>query len=77
MLAALTPARQQGRFFATHDPRRSAQAMAALDAVNARWGRGTLRPASTGFDRSWGAKQQKLSPRYTTRATEMLVATAF
>jgi DNA polymerase V len=78
MLAALTPARQQTSLFATRDPVRSAQAMAALDAVNARWGRGTLRPASTGFVRpSWGAKQQKLSPRYTTQATEMLKATAF
>ena len=63
--------------FATRDPARSARLMAALDGVNARYGRGTLRVLATGIERSWGTRHQKLSPRYTTRADEMLQARAF
>jgi hypothetical protein len=50
------------------DPVRSAKTMSALDAINTRFGRGTLRPASTGIVRPWGARQQQLSPRYTTQS---------
>lgn len=51
--------------------------MAALDAVNARFGRGALRPASTGLIRAWAGRQARHSPRYTTSADEMLVGEAF
>ncbi|MCF3948190.1 Y-family DNA polymerase [Acidiphilium iwatense] len=77
MLTALAPVARQASLFATRDPARSALAMEALDAVNARWGHGTLRPASTGIVRPWGARQQRLSPRYTTRADEMMIGQAF
>jgi len=77
MLTDLGPAAQQNRLFLTRDPVRSAKTMAALDTINARFSRGTLRPASTGTVRSWGARQQNLSPRYTTRIDEILIAQAF
>lgn len=51
--------------------------MAAMDTVNARYGRGTLRPLATGIARSWGTGSSRLSPSYTTHAGEMLEATAW
>jgi len=77
MLNDLTPAARQAGLFLTRDPIKSAKAMAALDAVNTRYGRGTLRPASTGLTRAWGARQQNISPRYTTQIDEILMARAF
>jgi DNA polymerase V len=77
MLGDLFPARQQAGMFATRDGAKSARAMAALDAVNARFGRGTLRPAATGMFKAWAGRQSRHSPRYTTHAGEMLVAKAF
>lgn len=69
--------RQPRVLFATRDPVQSAKLMTALDAVNARYGRGTLRPLATGIERSWGTRHDRLSPRYTTRLEEILVATAW
>ena len=63
--------------FPTRDPKQSRKVMAAMDAVNARYGRGTLRPLATGIERSWGTRSSRLSPRYTTHAGEMLEATAW
>jgi DNA polymerase V len=77
VLGELSPARQQGTLFATRDTAKSARAMAALDTVNARFGRGTLRPAATGMFKAWAGRQARHSPRYTTRPEEMLVAQAF
>ena len=50
------------------DPRAS-RLMQALDAVNQRYGRGTLTMASAGLSneqRSWNMKQERLTPGYTT-----------
>ena len=77
MLNDLTPAGQQPMLFATRDKVKSAAAMAAMDAINARFGRETMRMASTGTARPWRARQQQLSPRYTTRADEILIGRAF
>lgn len=63
--------------FRTKDTVRSARAMAALNAVNARFGRDTLRPLATGILRPWTAKAMNLSPRYTTRIEKILVGTAY
>ena len=63
--------------FPTRDPARSARLMAALDAVNARFGRGTLRPLSTGLARPRGTRHARLSPRYTTRVEELMEAKAW
>ncbi len=45
-------AEQPLMLFATRDPIRSAKVMAAMDTVNARYGRGTIRPLSTGIKES-------------------------
>ena len=78
VLNDLVAERQQPRMlFATRDPAKSAKVMQALDAVNARYGRGTLRPLATGIARPWATRHDRLSQRYTTRVEEMLVATAW
>jgi DNA polymerase V len=62
--------------FPSRDPERSARLMAALDAVNARYGRHTLNPAVAGFTRAWAMRRQRLSPRYTTHVDELLAVRA-
>lgn len=53
--------------------------MTALDALNSRYGRGTVHMASTGMDdktRAWGMKQERRTPQYTTRLEDVPVARA-
>ena len=47
--------------------------MAALDAVNDRFGKKTLVVASEGFRRDWQVKADHRSPRYTTRLSDIPV----
>ncbi len=47
-----------------------------MDCLNVRFGRGMVRPAVSGIDRRWKAKAEHLSPRYTTRLDELLIAHA-
>lgn len=68
---------QPSSLFLTRDPIRSARAMAALDAVNFRFGRDTLRPLATGLSCTWTARATNLSPRYTTRNGEILVGSTY
>ncbi|MFT8326670.1 DUF4113 domain-containing protein [Gluconobacter oxydans] len=74
ILSDLRPAGSQGLMFASRNPVQSATVMAALDAVNARFGSGTLRPGSTGLKRSWSPRRSLLSARYTTRLEEIVEA---
>ncbi len=60
----------------TRDPVRSANAMRALDAINRRFGRGTLRPAAVAPSPRWGMRQANVSPRYTTCFDDILQARA-
>ncbi len=50
--------------------------MSAMDRINAKWGRDTLRPAAMGgkSPKNWGVKRNLLSPRYTTSWSELPVA---
>lgn len=57
------------------DPRRDALMM-ALDDINARFGRGSLFPGSTGVRRAWTLKADMRSPAYTSRLAEMPVVRA-
>lgn len=61
--------------FAERKPR-SEILMAAMDEINARFGRGTLRPASLDVPSQWKMKQAHLSPRYTTRMDELALVRA-
>lgn len=49
----------------------------ALDAINARMGRDTVRFAVQGLKKSWKMRQAYLSPCYTTRLCDVPVARAF
>jgi DNA polymerase V len=53
MLTGLVPANQtQADLFDDQDRRKSQRLMSALDAVNDRWGAGTLQYASSGFTKA-------------------------
>ncbi len=69
-------AAQLRTLFPTRDPMHSAALMRAMDGVNARYGRGTLRPLATGIVRPWGTRAGRLTQRYTTHAGEIMQATA-
>ena len=60
----------------TRAPAHSAALMRAMDQVNSRYGRGTLRPLATGSARPWGTRGGRLTQRYTTHAGEIMQATA-
>lgn len=65
----------------TPSERQRERLMQALDAVNARYGQGALQIASAGVHRAeaprpgWRMRQERRSPRYTTRWDELLVVT--
>jgi len=46
--------------------------MKTLDRINVKMGRGTVKLAVQGSSRRWKLKQEKLSPCYTTRFSDML-----
>jgi DNA polymerase V len=46
--------------------------MKILDKLNSRYGQEKVRVASQGFGRSWHLRQEKLSPCYTTRLSEII-----
>ncbi len=60
----------------TVDPAKSEKLMATLDGLNARFGRGTIRPGVIRPKPSWAARANNRSPRYTTRLSDLLVVHA-
>ncbi|MBY0370537.1 Y-family DNA polymerase [bacterium] len=64
------------QMFPTRDPAKSAKLMQAMDAINAREGRGSIRPAHVPVQASWAGRQRNVSPRYTTRVEEIMCARA-
>ena len=67
MLTGLVPVSQtQADLFDNQDRGRSKRLMSALDAVNDRWGTGTLHYASSGFTKAWKTQFHRRSPVYTT-----------
>jgi DNA polymerase V len=75
MLTNLTPAAVRPRdLFPSRDPARSARLMAALDTVNARFGKGAIQAASSGITRAWGTRAGHVSPCYTTVLGDVLTA---
>ena len=67
----------QTALFSAPDPKRAAL-MAAVDEVNERWGRGTVRAASAGLGsgQAWQMRRELLSPCYTTDARALPVVRA-
>lgn len=75
MLSGLEP--QDGRWLSlldlppdTHS--RTAPIMDAVDRVNTRWGRDTIKFAASGINGTWQMKREMCSPRYTTTWDELL-----
>ena len=77
MLMGLVPANQtQADLFDSQDRRKSKRLMSALDAVNDRWGAGTLHYASSGITKAWKTQFHRRSTAYTTQWSELPVVTA-
>ena len=73
----LVPAGQvQASLLAAKDPARSERLMAALDASNRRFGRGSVVIGATTGRTRWTQKAEWRTPRYTTRLDEVPVARA-
>ena len=54
---------------------KSEKLMAAMDAINREFGRGTLRSGASGVAQRWAMRAGNCSPRYTTRWDELPVVT--
>ncbi|CDF82680.1 Protein umuC [Pseudomonas knackmussii B13] len=69
--------RQPGEFtgdlFAEEQPERAGKAMAVMDAINARWGRGTVRPGGVPVAPDWGMRRELMSQSFTTRLDDLWV----
>ena len=64
----------QLNLFDDNAPRRdSEQLMTLLDQLNAKEGKGTLYFAGQGIQQQWQMKREMLSPRYTTRFSDLPV----
>ncbi|WP_288253807.1 Y-family DNA polymerase [uncultured Hydrogenophaga sp.] len=85
ILVDLQPASLQQRELDLDEPeqacdhRNRSRLMDAMDAINRRYGNGTVHSASTGKagpQREWGMKQERRTPQYTTRLEDVPVARA-
>lgn len=75
MLAGIeTGARLQADLFAQHDTPQRDKLMQTLDVLNARYGRGTVQLATAMQSEDWRMCRERLSPCYTTRPPELVVA---
>jgi len=74
MLTGLTEADCFQRSLFTTEDHDSLPLMAAMDRINRRWGRHTLRMAAAGLHKNWEAQQAHKSPAYTTSWAELPVA---
>ena len=70
----------QGEFdFDAPETRDRGKLMAAMDAINDRFGRGAIHVGSAvgaGVERDWSIRQERLTPQYTTRFSDLPVARA-
>ncbi|WP_136415918.1 Y-family DNA polymerase [Herbaspirillum sp. ST 5-3] len=79
MLSGLSDAssQQQGLLFSAHGTgKKSDQLMAAIDAINASFGRDTVTVGSTGIHHGWEMKRERKTPSYTTRWSDVPIAFA-
>jgi len=59
------------------DDERNTRLMKAVDRINRKHGRHTVRPLAMSYQQGWQMKRERLSPRYTTRLDEVLKVTAY
>ena len=62
----------QASLFDNIDRKKRNKLMCSIDKINMLMGRDKIRLAAQGFDRKWKLKQEKLSPCYTTRFSDIL-----
>jgi DNA polymerase V len=62
--------------FAPEQPVKTERLMSTMDAINNRWGRGTLQPGRLAKTAEWTMRRELLSPSYTTRWAELLKVSA-
>jgi DNA polymerase V len=65
---------QPDLFGEAEEMKREAELMTTLDAINRRFGRGTVRFLAEGIQQEWKMKRPLKSPAYTTRLSEIPVA---
>ncbi len=67
--------RQRGEYtddmFAETQPAASERVMGVLDAINAKWGRNTLRPGRVPTEPGWGMRRDMMSQSFTTRIDQL------
>lgn len=74
MLNSLSPADQLTlRMFGDEQAERFRQVRVAMDQINRKWGKDTIRFATANPNGVWKTRFEKRSPRYTTRLDEVLV----
>ena len=76
-LELVKDAERQASLFRPVDPEREEKErrlMAAADALNLHYGRGTVRTATAGTRQTWQIRRDQLSPCYTTRLADVPVA---
>ena len=64
----------QFNLFSNYDNSKQQALSGLMDTINARYGRGALRIAAEGYDKSWKMKQEFLSKQYTTKWNDIIVA---
>lgn len=62
----------QGNLFYNKDREKNKTLMGVMDLLNKRYGRNQLKMAIQGYNRNWKLRQERLSPNYTTRMTDLL-----
>ena len=67
--------RQQTLFDDPLQRAQSANLMAAMDAINAQFGRGTVTTGANGTEKRWAMRSGNRSPRFTTQWDELPIAT--
>ncbi|WP_287366381.1 Y-family DNA polymerase [Thauera sp.] len=78
MLTALQPRKLRQQSLFTHEAgdERAQSVMNAMDSINAKWGRGTVRLSAEGLNKAWQMRRGRLSPAYTTSWLYLPVAKA-
>ncbi|QEO18904.1 Y-family DNA polymerase [Acetobacter vaccinii] len=72
----LAPCNRQTALFGGNDTR-GLKASQAMDAVNRKFGQGSLQLLGAGLEPRWKSRQQMRSPRYTTQLSEIMEAVTF
>ena len=77
LCTGLVPAHQiQMNLFDTRDRERARKLMTTIDHINTQIGTGAIQYAVAGFKPRWQMRRSRMSPRYTTRWDELVIAWA-